>query len=104
MASLVCDERLSGSEIVRSNDWVRGSGSKYGSIEKEVAKDIPVGYSTIRLLLALSIQLDLDIDHLDVTTAFLNSNLKEEAYMDPPLGYENKGVSTQKMYLWSEAS
>lgn len=49
-----------------------------------------IRYLTIRLLLALSIQLGLDVDHLDVTTAFLNSNLKEKVYMDRSPGHENK--------------
>lgn len=41
-------------------------------------------YSTFRLLLALSVQLDLKMNHLDVPTAFLNGFLKETVYMEVP--------------------
>ncbi|XP_045447465.1 uncharacterized protein LOC123655756 [Melitaea cinxia] len=44
-----------------------------------------VGYSTLRLLFALSVQLNLDIIHLDVKTAFLNGYLKEDIYMYQPV-------------------
>lgn len=43
-----------------------------------------VRYSTIRLLFALSVQLDLKINHLDVPTAFLNGYLNECVYMEIP--------------------
>lgn len=36
-----------------------------------------VRHTTLRLLFALSVQLDLDLTHLDVTTAFLNGTLEE---------------------------
>lgn len=41
-------------------------------------------YSTLRLLLALSVKLDLDMNHLDVPTAFLNGFIKENVYMEIP--------------------
>lgn len=41
-------------------------------------------YSTFRLLLALSVQLNLKINHLDVPTAFLNGFLHETVYMEIP--------------------
>jgi hypothetical protein len=36
------------------------------------------------VLLAMAAELDLDIDHLDVTTDFLNGDLQEEVYMCQP--------------------
>lgn len=45
-------------------------------------------YSTLRLLFALAAKLDLDISHLDVTTAFLNGFLDETVYMKKPITYE----------------
>lgn len=41
-------------------------------------------YSTLRLLFALSVKLNLKITHLDVTTAFLNGYLNENVYMHVP--------------------
>lgn len=43
-----------------------------------------VRHSTLRLLFALSVKLNLDVTHLDVTTAFLNGDLDETIYMQPP--------------------
>lgn len=38
-------------------------------------------HCTIKLLLALSVHLDLDVIHLDVKTAFLNGDLSETVYI-----------------------
>lgn len=46
-----------------------------------------VKHSTLRMLFALSVQWDMDITHLDVTTAFLNGHLKENIYMSIPEGF-----------------
>lgn len=53
-----------------------------------------VRHSTLRLLIALSVNMGLDIFHLDVTTAFLHGHLKETVYMEQPEGFikkENEG-------------
>lgn len=46
-----------------------------------------IRHSTLRLLLAMSVQLDMNVTHLDVTTAFLNGYLKETVFMHPPEGF-----------------
>lgn len=43
-----------------------------------------VRHSTLKLLFALSVQMNLDVTHLDVKTAFLNGLLKEDIYMYQP--------------------
>src|SRR5579871_3118313 len=43
-----------------------------------------VRYTTLRYLLAKAAAEDLEIDQLDVNTAFLNPELKEEVYMEVP--------------------
>ena len=43
-----------------------------------------VRHTTLRLLFALSVQLNLDTAHLDVKTAFLNGDLEETVYMQKP--------------------
>lgn len=60
----------------------KGFTQKYGEDYNETFAPI-VRHSTIRLLLALSVNLNLNVD---VTTAFLNSELEEEIYMDQPEG------------------
>jgi hypothetical protein len=51
-------------------------GMDYDEILSPVVRN-----SSIRVLLALTVELDLDLDHLDVITAFLNGDLEEEVYM-----------------------
>jgi len=43
---------------------------------------------TIRLLFALAVEKDWEIRQIDVTTAYLNGDLDEEIYMEPPEGYD----------------
>jgi hypothetical protein len=45
-------------------------------------------FSTLRALLAKAAVEDLEIDHLDVDTAFLNPTLEEEVYMEFPEYFE----------------
>ncbi|KAJ0828650.1 putative RNA-directed DNA polymerase [Helianthus annuus] len=46
---------------------------------------------TIRLLLAIAANENWLVHHLDVKSAFLNGNLKEEVYVTQPSGFEVKG-------------
>lgn len=60
-----------------------------------------VRHSTLRLLLGLAVKLDLKILHLDVKTAFLNGELKENVFMQQPEGFvlkenENKVFKLKK--------
>ena len=52
----------------------------------------PVGkYTSIRTLLAIANQLNLEVHQMDVSTAFLNGKLEEEIYMSQPEGYVKEG-------------
>lgn len=50
-----------------------------------------VRYETVRILLAVAAHNNLDVHQMDVTTAFLNGDLKETIYMKQPKGYETTG-------------
>lgn len=52
-----------------------------------------VRHSTMRILFSLANELDLNIDHVDVTTAFLNGELQETIYMEQPPGFNNNDDS-----------
>lgn len=67
----------------------KGFTQRYG-IDYENTFSPVVKHSTLRMLFALSVQWDMDITHLDVTTAFLNGNLKESIFMSFPEGFVNK--------------
>ena len=58
-----------------------------------------IRFSSLRLLFALAVKLKLDINHLDVKTAFLNGDLKECLYMQVPEGMnvaKNKVLKLKK--------
>ena len=48
-------------------------------------------YTSIRSVLAIANQLDLELHQMDVQTAFLNGRPEEEIGMSPPEGYKEKG-------------
>ena len=56
-----------------------------------------VRHSTLRLLFALAVQLNLDICHLDVDTAFLNGFLNENVYMMKPPGFQCSDNNVNKV-------
>lgn len=49
-----------------------------------------VKFKTIRIMLAAVTQLDLELEQLDVKTAFLHGNLEEKIYMKQPPGFIDK--------------
>lgn len=55
----------------------KGSIQKFGINFKETFSPV-ARYSTIRFILALSTELDLGVDQMDIATAFLNGTLNED--------------------------
>ena len=43
------------------------------------------------MVLGLAASLDLEVEQMDVKTAFLHGDLDEEIYMEQPEGFEVKG-------------
>uniref|UniRef100_A0A803PC26 Reverse transcriptase Ty1/copia-type domain-containing protein n=1 Tax=Cannabis sativa TaxID=3483 RepID=A0A803PC26_CANSA len=80
-----------------------------GKVERYKARLVEKGYSqregidyeevfslvsrleTVRLIISLATQNRWKINQMDVKSAFLNGFLKEEVYIEQPLGYEVKG-------------
>lgn len=48
-----------------------------------------VRYESVRAILALATKHDMELVQFDVKTAFLNSSLDEDVYMQEPEGYED---------------
>uniref|UniRef100_A0A2A4J3A4 Reverse transcriptase Ty1/copia-type domain-containing protein n=1 Tax=Heliothis virescens TaxID=7102 RepID=A0A2A4J3A4_HELVI len=67
----------------------KGFSQKKGIDYKETFSPV-LRYSTLKMLFAVSVNLDLNIVHLDVKTAFLNGELKETVYMQLPNNLRNK--------------
>jgi hypothetical protein len=69
---------------------VKGFAQKKGIDFNEIFSPV-VNVSSIRVNLGLTACLDLELEQLDVKTAFLHGDLKEEIYMEQPEGFEVKG-------------
>ncbi|CAH2104888.1 unnamed protein product [Euphydryas editha] len=67
----------------------KGYTQKQGIDYKETFSPV-LRYSSLKLLFAISVNLDLNITHLDVTTAFLNGQLNECVYMQLPNNLKNE--------------
>ena len=93
-----------------SNKWVfRVKQKADGSIDKYKARLVAKGYSqeygvdyqetfapvvkasTLRSILAYGVKEQMEIHQMDVQTAYLNGELKEEIYMEQPPGYIKEG-------------
>lgn len=61
----------------------KGCSQKYG-IDYQETFSPTVRHSSIRFLLSLAAKQDLDLDQMDVITAFLHPKLEEEIYMELP--------------------
>ena len=68
---------------------VKGFGQKKGIDFDEIFSPV-VKLSSIRIILGLATNQDLEIEQLDVKTAFLHGDLEEEIYMQQPEGFEDK--------------
>jgi len=66
--------------------YAQKEGIDYNDVFSPVVK-----HSSIRILLALVAQLNLELAQLDVKTAFLHGELEEEIYMTHPEGYTDAG-------------
>ena len=69
---------------------VKGFNQKQGIDFDEIFFPV-VKMSSIWVVLGLVASLDLELEQLDVKTAFLHGDLKEEIYMDQPKGFKVKG-------------
>lgn len=58
------------------------AGVDYGETFSPVAR-----LSSVRLLFAFAVHYGLQVEHLDVETAFLNGDLEEQIYMEQPEGF-----------------
>ena len=69
---------------------VKGFGQKKGVDFEDIFSPV-VKMSSIRVVLGLAAKLNLEVEQLDVKTAFLHGNLEEEIYMEQPEGFKVPG-------------
>ena len=77
--------------------YVQRHGIDYDEVFTPVAR-----VETIRMVIALAASKNWEIHHLDVKTAFLHGELKEEVYVTQPEGFVIKGEET-KVYRLHKA-
>ena len=68
---------------------VKGFGQKKGIDFEEIFSPV-VKMSSIRVVRGMEACMDLEIEQLDVKTAFLHGDLEEEIYMEQPEGFQVK--------------
>ncbi|CAJ2642124.1 unnamed protein product [Trifolium pratense] len=69
---------------------VKGFNQRKGIDFEEIFSPV-VKMTSIRVVLGLAVSLNLEVEQLDVKTAFLHGDLEEELYMEQPEGFEVKG-------------
>ena len=86
-------EGVAGSKSVRYKARLvaKGFTQKEGIDFNEVFSPV-VKHSSIRVLLAITAYFDLELDQMDVKTAFLHGNLEEEILMAQPEGFIEEGT------------
>jgi hypothetical protein len=68
---------------------VKGFSQKKGIDFEEIFSPM-VKMSSIRIVLGLAANMNLEIEQLDVKTAFLHGDLEEEIYMEQPEGFTTR--------------
>ena len=64
-----------------------------------------VKHTSIRLVLAMVALYDLELEQLDVKTAFIHGHLKQKIYMEQPIAFVKKGIEQNgllaaKVIIW----
>ncbi len=72
----------------------QGYSQKYGVDYDEVFSPV-ARFSSIRTLLAFAVKRGMMVHQMDVVTAFLNGDLKEDIYMQQPPGYVSPGKESK---------
>ena len=102
-------EKPEGRDLIKGKWVLRIKYKEDGSIDKYKARYVAKGYSqipgidfsetyspvarveTIRTLLKIAAEKGLEVQQMDVKTAYLNSRLEEEIYMEIPEAYQQYG-------------
>ena len=69
---------------------MKGFGQRKGVDFDEIFSQV-VKMSSIRTVLGIAASMNLEVEQLDVKTAFLHGDLEEEIYMEQPEGFIDKG-------------
>jgi len=92
------DKRDQNGIIVRRNVRfiAKGYSQEYGYDYLNTYAPV-ASITTIRLILAIACILDLELDNMDVETAYPQSDLEEKVYVKQPIGYEQYGPNGEEL-------
>ena len=76
----------------------KGYSQKFGIDYEEIFAPV-ARFDSIRILIAIAAQLDWNLHHLDVKSAFLNGEIKEDLYVMQPEGFVIKGKESHVLKL-----
>lgn len=83
-------EEAGGKKRFKARLVARGFSQRVGVDYFETFSPV-IRHSSLRMLIALAAKMGLNIDQMDVKTAFLNGDLNEVIYMKQPEGFEVEG-------------
>ena len=89
--------KLDGSKKYKARLVIKGFLQKEGVDYSETFAPV-VKYKSLRLLLGIANQRNMEVHQMDVTTAFLYGDLDEEIYMAPPEGIIVEKENTGKVW------
>ena len=69
---------------------MKGFGQRKGIDFDEIFSPV-VKMSSIRTVVGIAASMNLEVEQLDVKTAFLHGDLEEEIYMEQPEGFIDEG-------------
>ena len=82
------DEEINGEKVrYKARLVAKGFTQREGVDFNEIFSPV-VKYKTIRIMLSIVVQFDMELEQMDVKTAFLHGELEEVIYMEQPRGYE----------------
>ena len=76
----------------------KGYSQKFGIDYEEIYAPV-ARFDSIRILIAIAAQLNWNLHHLDVKSAFLNGVIKEDLYVMQPEGFVKKGKESHVLKL-----
>jgi hypothetical protein len=87
---VLATKRNAEGEIIKHKAWLVTQGfSQIPGMDFDETFSPVMQLESFRVLLAMAIQLDLEIHQMDVVGAYLNGELQEEIYMKQIPGYED---------------
>jgi hypothetical protein len=93
-------KRNSAGEVVKRKARLVAKGySQIHGVDYEEVFAPVARLETVRILLTLAAQGECEVHHMDVKSAFLNGDLKEEVYVNQPPGFSDSNSKRKVLRL-----